>query len=110
VVVGATDEGVGLVESAVNIYLVLGIVSVNEDSEPFGHKPDLVTEVFDQDARVPLDLVKPRIHLPTHFFETPVDLFKALVDLFKALVNPSEALIEVLNEFLIHFTSGETEE
>src|SRR5439155_17653383 len=35
VVVGTADEGVGLVESVVNIYLVLGIASVNEDSEPF---------------------------------------------------------------------------
>ena len=81
------------------------------------HELQLIAEVLNQHPVVPLDLVKPCMHLSTHLFETPVDLFKVLVDLFKvlvdlfkALVNPSELLIEVLNEFLIHFTSGETEE
>ena len=104
-------------ELPIEILPVLRVADFYVGRKSFRHELQLMAEVLNQHPVVPLDLVKPRRHLSTHLFETPVDLFKALVDLFKvlsdlfkALVNPSELLIEVLNEFLIHFTSGETEE
>jgi len=97
-------------ELPIEILPVLRVADFYVGRKSFRHELQLMAEVLNQHPVVPLDLVKPRRHLSTHLFETPVDLFKALVDLFKALVNPSELIIEVLNEFLIHFTSGETEE
>ena len=59
------EQHLGFAEAFVNPGLVLGISPLHEGCEPFGHKPDLVAKVFDQDAVVAFDLSQPFVHLPT---------------------------------------------
>jgi len=125
------NEGVGFLESLIDVGPVLGMADVNVGHQALGHEVKLVPEAFDQHAAVPLDLFQPFVHLPTNLLELPVDSFESVIDLlepvidllepvinaFEALINLSESLvdplfqglesaIEILNEFLIHGASA----
>jgi len=76
------EQRLGFVEAFVNTSLVLSISPFHEGREPLGHKPDLVTKVFDQDAAVALDLFDPVIYFikaAVNPLESPVDLLEPLV-------------------------------
>jgi hypothetical protein len=81
------EQRLGFAEAFVNPDLVLGVSPIYEGCEPFGHKPNLIAKVFDQNAGVTLDFFQPLVHFPTQLLELPV--------------NRLESGIEVLNEFLI---------
>ena len=92
------EQRLGFVEAFVNMGLVLSILPLHEGREPLGHKPDLVTKIFDQDAAVALDLFDPVIYFieaivnpgeaAVNRFETPINSFESPVDLLEPLVVP----------------------
>jgi hypothetical protein len=88
VVVGTADEGVRVLELAVEIFPFLHMLNLDVHGEAFGHELKLVSEAFDQHAGVPFDLFQSFVHLATQLLELPI--------------NRLESGIEVLNEFLIH--------
>jgi hypothetical protein len=106
------EQRLGFAEAFVNPGLVLGISPVHEGCEPFGHKPDLVTKVFDQDAVVTLDPIEALVNRRKALvvcIQSLVNPIEPLIVTVKPLLYPIEALIdsgklfcEVLNEFLIH--------
>src|SRR5712691_12372076 len=100
------------------------MLNLDVHGEALGYELKLMSEAFDQNAAVALDLFRPLVHLPADLFELPVDAFESAVDLlesvinaFEAPINLSESLvdpllqrlesgIEVLKEFLIHGASA----
>ena len=89
------EQCLGFAEAFVNPGLVPGILPFHEGCEPFGHKPDLIAKVFDQDAGVALDLFRPLIYLPAQLFELPVDSFESAIDLLESVINAFEALVNL---------------
>ena len=63
VVVGTTDEGVRLLELAVEIFPFLHMLDLDVHGETLGYEVQLVAEAFHQHAAVSLDLVDPVIDL-----------------------------------------------
>jgi hypothetical protein len=117
------EQRLGFVEAFVDTGLVLSISPFYEGREPLGHKTDLVTKIFDQDAAVALDLFDPFIYLiepAVYPLESPIDLLeplvvcvqplinavKALIDPIKSLIKVLKSLIKVLNKFLVHAASA----
>src|SRR3989454_8915242 len=88
VVVGTADEGVRVLELAVEIFPFLHMLHLDVHGEAFSHQLKLVPEAFDEHAGVPFDLFQSFVHLATQLLELPVDRM--------------EWGIEVLNEFLVH--------
>jgi hypothetical protein len=100
------EQRLGFGEAFVDTGLVLSISPFHEGREPLGHKPDLVTKIFDQDAAVALALFDPVIYLieaAVNPFESPVDLLEPLI---QPMNKPMKAFIEALNKFLIHTASA----
>jgi hypothetical protein len=107
------EQCLGLAEAFVNPVLVLGIAPFYESCEPFGHKPDLVAQVFDQHARMAFDLLEAVIDSLVDLRKLPVNRLEALVYRLESpvvpvqsLLNPAKPLIQVLNQFLIHTASA----
>jgi len=82
VVVGTTDEGVRLLELAVEIFPFLHMLNLDVHGETLGYKVQLVAKSFYQHAAVALGLINPRIHFiepAVYALESPVDLLEPLV-------------------------------
>ena len=96
-VVGTADEGVRVVELAVEIFTFLHVLNLDVHCETFGHELHLVAKPFDQYTGVALKLIKP----PINCNKTLIDRIEASVE---PLLLPFESLLKVLNKFLIHIT------
>jgi hypothetical protein len=96
VVVGTADEGVRVLELALEIFPFLHMLDLDVHGKALGHELDVVPEAFDQHAGVALDLFQSFVHLATQLLELPVNALKALADAFKALVNAIEALVNAI--------------
>jgi len=86
------EQRLGFVEAFVNMGLVLSISPFHEGREPLGHKPDLVTKIFDQHAAMALDLFDPLIYL----IEAAINPIEVAVNPFEAAINPFESPIDLL--------------
>jgi len=75
VAVGTADEGLGIIELAVEIFPFLYVLNLDVHGERLGHKLDLMAETFDQDSSVPLHFIKALINRfdpPVNPFEPPI--------------------------------------
>ena len=97
------NEGVGFLESLIDVGPVLGMADVNVGHQALGHEVKLVPEAFDQHAAMALDLFQPFVHLPTQLLELPVDSFETAVDLPEFLIDLLESVIDLLEPVINAF-------
>jgi len=116
---GEANEGVGVLESLIDVGPVLGMADINVGHHSFGNQVQFMSEAFDQDTAMALDLLQPFIHFssqPLEFSSQPLEFSAQLLEfsaqtlefpaqLLELRVNHLESAIEELNEFLIHCTS-----
>ena len=73
VAVGTADEGLGIIELAVEIFPFLHVQNFDVHGEALGYEVQLVAKSFHQHAAMALDLFDPLIH----FIEATVNPFKS---------------------------------
>ena len=101
-VVRTADEGMSVLELAVEIFPFLHMLDLDVHGKVFSHQLELVPEAFHKHTGVSFDFLKPVIHLR----ETLIVTVKPLLNAVEALSNLIEAFIKVLNEFLVHGASA----
>ena len=79
---GEANEGVGFLESLIDVSPVLGMADVNVGDQAFGYELQLMPDAFHQHATMTLD-----------FFDSLIDLIESAVNPFESLVDALEAPI-----------------
>jgi len=92
--IGTADEGVCVLELAVEIFPFLHVLNLDVHGEAFGYGMKFMAKSFHQDAAVALDL-----------FEAFIYFIKSPIVPVQSLLNPAKPLVKVLNKFLIHAAS-----
>jgi len=108
--VGTADEGVRVLELAVEIFSFLHMLNLNVHGETLGYEVQLVAKSFPQHAAVAFDLFDPHFEPVIDCLEPVIYLVESPINSLQPLIQPmnkpAKSSIEVLYELLLHTASA----